>query len=432
MGIFGNLKKILFEDDDEDELSSMPTYTKEDVVETSKKSEVEKEVVAVEEPIRTSDDYHFSNVKRDIDFSYDEKDVLCEIPDAVGVVQEEKKVEERVQPKPEKKSVFPSFDEEEFERLNSRIMRNENKARREVNHVNNSNNVMNDARKANSNISATSMNSDNRGDMLDRYKMNESAPVKKTFTPSPIISPVYGILDKNYSKDDIVDKKGGIKREKIVKPVIKKEKIEKLEEPDVVTIEEVETLNMVVDIDSVRKKAYGGLDELEKSLTRTEKALEKESEVEIEIPKLSKNEEKILDEPIVEVKEILSLEDEVVEEEPSIEDQLEEKFTVDVQSIEDDHIELDKVVEDVIEKKKDNETSTKSNPKLLDDLEKTSTLQILDDIEKELNSIKPISKDVDYDSYEEDNQKNNNDTLEKDLFNLIDSMYVEGEEEEDD
>ena len=59
-------------------------------------------------------------------------------------------------------------------------------------------------------------------------------------------------------------------------------------------------------------------------------------------------------------------------------------------------------------------------------------MQILDDIEKELNSIKPISKDVDYDSYEEDNQKNNNDTLEKDLFNLIDSMYVEGEEEEDD
>ena len=29
---------------------------------------------------------------------------------------------------------------------------------------------------------------------------------KKVFTPSPIISPVYGILDKNYSKDDITTK----------------------------------------------------------------------------------------------------------------------------------------------------------------------------------------------------------------------------------
>ena len=30
---------------------------------------------------------------------------------------------------------------------------------------------------------------------------------KKVFKPSPIISPVYGILDKNYKKDDIVTKK---------------------------------------------------------------------------------------------------------------------------------------------------------------------------------------------------------------------------------
>ena len=30
---------------------------------------------------------------------------------------------------------------------------------------------------------------------------------KPTFKPSPIISPIYGILDKNYTKDDIVEKK---------------------------------------------------------------------------------------------------------------------------------------------------------------------------------------------------------------------------------
>ena len=30
---------------------------------------------------------------------------------------------------------------------------------------------------------------------------------KKTFHPSPIISPIYGVLDQNYKKDDIVTKK---------------------------------------------------------------------------------------------------------------------------------------------------------------------------------------------------------------------------------
>ena len=32
--------------------------------------------------------------------------------------------------------------------------------------------------------------------------------VKKSFKPSPVISPVYGVLDKNYSKDDIGTKDG--------------------------------------------------------------------------------------------------------------------------------------------------------------------------------------------------------------------------------
>ena len=120
---------------------------------------------------------------------------------------------------------------------------------------------------------------------------------------------------------------------------------------------------------------------------------------------------------------------------PSIEEQLEnESFDVEDISVEEENASLDKVVEDVIEKKDDltKESSVKSNPKILDDLEKTSTLQILDDIEKELNSIKPINKDISVDIADDELTTNNTDTLEKDLFNLIDSMYVEGEEEDDD
>ena len=62
---------------------------------------------------------------------------------------------------------------------------------------------------------------------------------KKQFKPTPIISPVYGVLDKNYSKEDITTK-----QEK-----------------------QIEKTNTVVTIDEVRKKAFGTLeDELENTL----------------------------------------------------------------------------------------------------------------------------------------------------------------------
>ena len=65
--------------------------------------------------------------------------------------------------------------------------------------------------------------------------------VQKTFTPSPVISPVYGILDKNYTKEEI------------------KEKIETSKRPS----------ESEFNYDYVRRKAYGTLeDELENTLTK--------------------------------------------------------------------------------------------------------------------------------------------------------------------
>lgn len=58
---------------------------------------------------------------------------------------------------------------------------------------------------------------------------------KKIFKPTPIISPVYGILDKNYKKEEITSKK------RI--PTISYNSDEK------------------IDIDSIRKKAYGTLED---------------------------------------------------------------------------------------------------------------------------------------------------------------------------
>lgn len=67
----------------------------------------------------------------------------------------------------------------------------------------------------------------------DKYKGKEEE--KKVFRPTPIISPVYGVLDKNYRKDDITPKKSR----------------------HVTTEYDVSHLT----IDDVRRKAYGTLED---------------------------------------------------------------------------------------------------------------------------------------------------------------------------
>ena len=68
----------------------------------------------------------------------------------------------------------------------------------------------------------------------------------RKFTPSPVISPVYGVLDKNYKKEDVV-----------------------------VRGEEKKT----IDVDSVRKKAFGTLEEdIEKTLSTPVRTFYQEEE----------------------------------------------------------------------------------------------------------------------------------------------------------
>ncbi|MBQ4031791.1 MAG: hypothetical protein II625_08565 [Bacilli bacterium] len=227
MGLFGKLKNILFEDDDE--LDEMPVYTKEEVEEVVEEPKLETPV-SIEPTV--SETPRFTNVKRDIDMSFEE-DVLGEIPGAFDnippakeEIKEEKPVVPEIKIADEKKSIFPSFDEDEFERLNARINHNESKAtQREVvkrvdvpaSEYGNVN-----VRQANNNFSSTTVSEEQKDP--DRYKINTGTIVsgKKPFTPSPVISPVYGILDKNYTKEDIVDRKGGLKRERTNKLPIRK------------------------------------------------------------------------------------------------------------------------------------------------------------------------------------------------------------------
>ena len=226
MGFFDKIKNILFEDDEND---TIPVFSKEDVEATEEVVEEKKEEF---EPINTEGATRFKNVKRDIDFSFDEEELFEEvksnteeikIPEEPEVKKEEPVVEQpkaaEVQPEP-KKDVFIAFDEAEFERLNSKISHNEEIARTQLrrdtyrDYKKPEEDAMAIARRANNNFSSTTPTvnpKDGRRD-IDRYKITTKKEEKKPFTPSPVISPVYGILDKNYTKDSIVDKKGGMKR----------------------------------------------------------------------------------------------------------------------------------------------------------------------------------------------------------------------------
>lgn len=92
----------------------------------------------------------------------------------------------------------------------------------------------------------------------NRISMDKTVPEKKVFKPTPIISPVYGVLDKNYHKEDIVSR---------------------TESPKVVSDTSEEP-----SIESIRNKAYGTLeDELENTLFGTNSILfKKDSEEDTE------------------------------------------------------------------------------------------------------------------------------------------------------
>jgi len=164
--------------------------------------------------------------------------------------EETDKFNERELFKPEKTFDFPVFDEEE-EEVKTRSKTNVLELQKE--------------------LEQRSMNTRER---VYERKETPSEEVNNnsssTFRPSPVISPVYGILDKNYTKEEIVEKKD----------------VEKPYKGD-------------INYDYVRRKAYGTLeDELEDTLTKVNTNIvdevdELEKEID-ELPKPTKNIEDLL------------------------------------------------------------------------------------------------------------------------------------------
>lgn len=381
MGFFGKIKNILFEDEEDDDIGGMPVYTKDDVKVNNKK-EFHDETEEIElPPIRANANTRFKNVKRDIDF--DENDVLGEVPghsDIDKKIEEEEKtsLKESSLNDSQKSSPFLTFDEDEFERLNAHPSRND-RPKKEIRNIGVPvNNNVNIARQANGNFSSTTAPTTNESKRSDgaRYNVNSGTLIngKKPFTPSPVLSPVYGILDKNYKKEEIRDRK----------------------EIRLTSSYAHENL----DVDEVRKRAYGNLaDDLEDEFKDTSKEVNI-----VEYDDLEEEEDSALldlseDHDTPEVKKV------------TVGDALE--------YFEDLGLEYNV---DYVDASKERTTPKREKDNYDDSLheENDESLVVLDEVSSDDEEKSPSIVQI------EDESNNDEDSVDDDnLFDLIDSMYQE-------
>ena len=286
MGLLNKIKGILFEEVEEDEVVSTP------------KSEEKKPIAEKIEPQRKV-----------------EEPVEKSVPKVTAPVKETKteNLNERDLFKSDNISPFFDFDEEEFSNM-SRVQKPK------------TTNVMEYERKK---------RVEKRYDMGNFSKIERTEVVeKKKFKPSPIISPVYGILNEDYKPEDIKSKTDNV-------------------------------VNTGLDFNSVRKKAFG-----EETLGEPEATYYEESVT----VKVKENEEE-KQQKVKTIDELLEDTSDVtidVDEKNSVEDKNDIKATDEVA----DYERIDKC-----------------------DVNKTEMRKVEDD-----------------------------DTLENDLFDLIDSMYDNREE----
>lgn len=267
-------------------------------------------------------------------------------------------------------------------------------------------------------------------------KKEENKDNKKLFKPSPIISPVYGILDKNYSKDDITTREVPINRE-----VSKKTTVDDIRNKAYGTLEDELESNLLDDEVIISKEVENTpidiFDELETRESRNSK-LEEDYEIEEELDissELEKQKQKI--EEINEIiksnvkpenKKITSRKiDNILEELDEIEELIPDTKKEEIDELE----ELNKIEEQLIE-----EEISSDEDSYDEELEKVEDEDDYDymeddfpyDEDEELED--DTSEEIEEDIEEEENtsEESEDDLDESELFNLIDSMYEKRDE----
>ena len=292
MGLFNKIKGILFEEVEDDEVVDTPK---------PKVSEAKKPIAERIEPQKR-------------------EEVVINTPPKVEVPKEVKhdQINERDLFKSDNTFPFQEFDEKEFESMSR------------VNKPKPTTNVLEYEKKK---------KIEKKYD-LGRYERIEKTEVveRRKFKPSPIISPVYGILNEDYKPEDIKEKN-------------------------------VDNKDKAIDFNSVRKKAFG-------EIPKEEPTSYYEETVTV---KLKENEE--------EKKQKVKTIDELLED------------TSDVVVDNNDEVEPEENVDE-------SKTEEVVEPEVMD----------YESVDKDLEDLKPKHEEKSSESVDDD-------TLENDLFDLIDSMY---------
>lgn len=327
MGLFDKVKNILFEEEE----------VEEEVVKEEKPQNIypEKKKEVKEEPIYRP-------------FVTEEKEeVKVKEPKFERV--ENNDLSERDLFKSDSTFKFPAFDEDEFNTSMPKVAENK------------SSNIMDYERRK----KVDSFQDHPRYNRDKSYELPQKEE-KKRFKPTPVISPVYGILDKDYKVDDIKEA-----------PKV---------DHNIITSKDL-------DVDSVRAKAFGKLsDDIIKS-ERVNKSIN------------SFKTENTIKEDKKEVEPIIEDTHKLMEERAKTIDEL-------LKSAADDIVEVEKELDSV-----DIKDDIKDD---INDIEFTDYNAVEDEIDNAFNEDVIVNDEKD--ALE--------DTLENDLYDLIDSMYENSEEGE--
>ena len=347
MGLFDKVKSILFEEEEVEE------------VETPKKKE---------EVIENNNDEDI-DIKPLPDVSVEVKPRETHFERVVAEEKPQQEFSERDLFRSESTFKFPAFDEEEFE---------ESMPRPNVVEEKRSSNVLDYERR-------NKQEQRQQYSRFDSFKAKEEVKEeKKRFKPSPVISPVYGILDKDYKVEDIKEAPKNLDNNILS--------------------------NKDLDVEIVRKKAFGKLENTLKEAPHKNVVTRETYEI---------KKETVKEEPVKEIKEEEKVDDVVITTEPIMEDShnlIEERSkTIDelLKDASDDVIEESAPVDEI--NYSDLETELKNE---FTDKDETKDDIIIDNTFEEEKE----NKDK-VDALE-------NDTLENDLYDLIDSMYDNTEDGE--
>lgn len=354
MGLIDKFKNMFTEEVEEDEVVvEKKIETKQEVVNKEEKlrrcTEIDEQY---EPPIRTAPTRVTPKIEDDIIVKKYERVDNIPVKEEKEVVNVSTKPVEQNKPlKREEKFVFPVyFDDKDFEKIEEKKPKVEEPKKIEKKEVYGT-------------------------------KIEKKEP-PKIFKPTPIISPIYGVLDKNYHKDDIATKK--------------------------VTHTEYRDPSKPLTIDEVRRKAYGTLeDDIETSLI-AKSSIFMENDTTIEEKQNSLLTDLVDEEEYSSVDEFLN---------SPIED-----YEARHQSTVKDKLNLD----DTLTGLEDSISETIKNIE-----SKTSRTTSLDDLLTNTDNDDNLLEDYIMNNTEEnaENKYEDEDLTQSDLFNLIDSMYEKGEEE---